>query len=59
MAMKTHILELILDPAVREQNVIHNCLLDDLEEIGLGRDYTKLARAKNIPLALYRNARPG
>ena len=59
MAMKTHILKLILDPAVRKQNVIHDRFLDDLEEIGLGRDYTKLARAKNIPLALYRNARPG
>ncbi|KAI9574219.1 hypothetical protein HD554DRAFT_1980145, partial [Boletus coccyginus] len=57
--MKTHILELILDPAVRKRSAIHDCFLDDLEKMGLRRDYSKLAHAKNIPLALYRNTCPG
>ncbi|KAF8549654.1 hypothetical protein OG21DRAFT_1391340, partial [Imleria badia] len=38
---------------------IHNSFLDDLEDIGFGRDYSKLGCAKNIPLTLYRNTRPG
>ena len=59
MAMKSQILELILDPAACECCAIHNCFLDDLEDIGFEQDYSKLDCAKNIPLTLYRNAHPG
>ena len=59
MAMKSQILELILDLAACERCAIHNCFLDDLEDIGFGRDYSKLGHARNIPLTLYRNAHPG
>ena len=59
MAMKTQILELILDLAAHKRCTIHDCFLDDLEDIGFGRDYSKLGHAKNIPLTLYHNAWPG
>lgn len=59
MAMKSQILELILDPAARECSAIHDCFLDDLEDIGFEQDYSKLDCAKNLPLTLYRNVHPG
>lgn len=59
VAMKNKILELVHDPSARARDVVHQRFLDDLDAVGLGRDYQKLGRMRNAPVLVYRNARPG
>ncbi|KAG8216249.1 hypothetical protein J3R82DRAFT_8291 [Butyriboletus roseoflavus] len=59
VALKDKIHKLIFDTSARMQDPVHKLFILDIEDAGLGNDYTKLAKGQAVPFAIYRNARTG